>query len=302
MRKFDYSDLDATLLTTVVVIHEESSVSKAAVRLNVSQSTLSHRLDRARQVLGDPLFVRNGRGIVSSQYLTEKIPHIRNALISMRSLFENINFDPVSAGGTFTIAATDYERTLFLYDACHAIIKEAPNLSLNFVWDQYDNTKGLRRDIFDIAIAPYIGQAPLSEIHDNVLFQDKAACFFDRDVSSPIISLEDYLSRKHVSVIFSENDESFVDRTLRKFGKSRNIVIRVPSLSEIPQLLRGSDLIATLPQRASQSLLQDFGQCPIPFKQQKITYGMFWHSKNGQSPMHEWIRQKIIIAAEEKFG
>jgi molybdenum-dependent DNA-binding transcriptional regulator ModE len=66
MSKFDYSDLDGRLLRLLVAVVEEGSVTGAANRLGVTQSAVSHMLDKLRAITADPLFVKCGRGIVAT--------------------------------------------------------------------------------------------------------------------------------------------------------------------------------------------------------------------------------------------
>ena len=67
MKNIDIDDLDGNILRTFLIILEESSVSRAAVRLNVTQSAVSYSLARLRSVLGDPLFVRSGHGLTPTE-------------------------------------------------------------------------------------------------------------------------------------------------------------------------------------------------------------------------------------------
>jgi hypothetical protein len=60
MSQFDHLDLDGHLLRLLLAVHEERSVTRAAQRLGVSQSAVSHLLDKLRGIVGDPLFVRPG--------------------------------------------------------------------------------------------------------------------------------------------------------------------------------------------------------------------------------------------------
>lgn len=302
MNKFDFRDLSADLIHTVLVIWEEKSVSKAAERLEISQSTMSHRLDRARRVLDDPLFARKGRGLVPTPFLNDRISTMREAIFATQSLFDDGGIDPMKMEGRFTIAATDYERILFLHDISQEIVREAPNLSVSYVWDKYDNQAALRRNQFDLAVAPYLSSDLNSDICHQRLFEDVLCSFYDPDFSDPIRDVDDYVSRKHVSVIFSDDDESFIDRALTSIGKSRQIVVRVPSISELPVLMKGSNIVATLPSRLSESVMQPFDSSPVPYKQPHITYGLFWHKTTDSSPKHQWIRQKIIDEVRQKFG
>ena len=66
MSKFDWSDLDARLLQLLVAVVEVGSITGAAQRLGVTQSAVSHLLDKLRAITGDPLFVKSGRGIVAT--------------------------------------------------------------------------------------------------------------------------------------------------------------------------------------------------------------------------------------------
>ncbi len=67
MSKIDYSNLDGKTLRTFLTILEETSVSKAADRLGVTQSAVSHTLAKLRLILGDPLFVRSGQGLTPTE-------------------------------------------------------------------------------------------------------------------------------------------------------------------------------------------------------------------------------------------
>ena len=63
-RRTDHLDLDGHLLQLLVAVHEEGSITRAAQRLGVTQSAVSHLLDKLRGIVGDPLFVKSGRGIL----------------------------------------------------------------------------------------------------------------------------------------------------------------------------------------------------------------------------------------------
>ncbi|MEM7283516.1 MAG: LysR family transcriptional regulator, partial [Pseudomonadota bacterium] len=56
MQNIDLMALDGRSLRVFLVVFEEMSVSKAAQRLDLTQSTVSHILDKLRNGLGDPLF------------------------------------------------------------------------------------------------------------------------------------------------------------------------------------------------------------------------------------------------------
>lgn len=57
-----------------LVLSEEMHYNKAAQRLNISQSGLSHAMAALEKELGGPLFQKNGRGITLGRYGTALLP------------------------------------------------------------------------------------------------------------------------------------------------------------------------------------------------------------------------------------
>ena len=110
MQKTDYLSLDGHLLRLFVLVYETSSVSRTAEHLGINQSSVSHALGRLRQLIGEPLFVRSGRGIVptaradalvadAGAYCFQDLNASSNPIGTTRSRIE----------GTIVIAANDYE-------------------------------------------------------------------------------------------------------------------------------------------------------------------------------------------------
>lgn len=298
MKKFHHLSIDGDLLQTFITIYAEKSISKAAVQLEQSQSTLSHRLERLRSIVGDPLFVRAGRKITPTERAQDMIDDAKQALACLRSLTEAKTFDPAVMTDRFVIAATDYERALFLIEAYKRILSKAPQVRISFMWEKYANSEALRKGLFDLTISP-IEDSNEQDIRKRKLIDETVSCFFDSEVISPPDTLEAFIAANHVRVIFSESDISFVDGALQLIGRSRNISLDMPSISELPRTMRGTNLVATLPSRLRHSIMREFSHCTPPFKIGPLTYSLFWHERTHNSPKHNWLRQQIIEAANE---
>jgi hypothetical protein len=54
------NSLDLNLLTALDALLREANVSRAAMRIGLSQPATSHALQRLRDIFGDPLLVRTG--------------------------------------------------------------------------------------------------------------------------------------------------------------------------------------------------------------------------------------------------
>jgi len=108
MNNIDYLDLDGKSLRTFLTVLEEMSVSRAAERLGVTQSAVSHALDKLRTILDDPLFVRVGRGIEPTARARSLRTPVESVLDDLKSLTDHRKFDPRVEQMEFTIAANDF--------------------------------------------------------------------------------------------------------------------------------------------------------------------------------------------------
>ena len=170
---------------------------------------------------------------------------------------------------------------------------------MNFVWELYNHSTPLRNGTFDIAISPIENTGEL-DIKRRILFRDNIVCFYDPDMTDPPDTVEKYSNAKHVLVKFNEEDASFVDVVLEPLGIKRPIAISMPSISELPKLMKDTPLIATLPYRLKNSIMSDLSCCPAPFPMGQLTYSMFWHDRTHTSKKHAWLRKQIIDYAYAK--
>ena len=112
MNKYDYLGLDGYTLRTFLTVLEETSVSKAALRLGMSQSAVSHTLDRLRLAFDDALFVRDGRGIIPTAKAVSLREPIESVINNLKSFAEQREFDPLVDSLEFTIATNDFPMLL----------------------------------------------------------------------------------------------------------------------------------------------------------------------------------------------
>ena len=106
MSRFDHSDLDGKLLQLLLAVIEEQSITRAAQRLGVTQSAVSHLLDKLRAIVGDPLFVRSGRGIVATVRAQALAVQARLLLDDLRRFTTAAAFDPATVSATASDAGS----------------------------------------------------------------------------------------------------------------------------------------------------------------------------------------------------
>ncbi|WP_369792843.1 LysR family transcriptional regulator [Thiomonas sp. FB-Cd] len=114
MSGIDHLRLDGSLLQLFVAVMETGSISSAAERLNVSQSAVSHQIEKLRAIVGDPLFVKSGRGIVPTARAEGLVEQARVLLSQLERFAKVTEFHASALRKTFTIAANDMQRDLLL--------------------------------------------------------------------------------------------------------------------------------------------------------------------------------------------
>lgn len=301
MNLIDTFNLDIRALHTFVVVLDEGSVSRAAVKLGVSQSAVSHTLERLRKALGDPLFVKSGRGIVPTRYAFQTGPHVRQILYDMHSLASGgPPFTPETTEFTFTVAANDYERDLLLPPLMQRLRQQAPGILLQVIPSGIPSAEMLRKDVCDLIISPHAPEA--TDIMQRGLMGDRMVVFYDPKKREAPQSVTDYLKADHVSLVFASGEQPALEAGLSARGLTRRNVISVSNFSGLPEFLRGTDMLATAPERMSKHLLRDFEWVPLPFSFKPFTLLMVWHRRNQNDPAHLWLRNQVNAVAATMNG
>lgn len=206
---------DLSLLVALRVLIEECSVSKAANRLNLSQSAMSRVLGRLREMLSDPLFTRQGQHLIPTQKALEIDRSLGEPLESLRQLLSPLEFEPKSCDQTFSIATTDYAMQTILPFALPRIYQEAPNVSFNFLPLQHDRlAEQLTYQGADLAICRPIG--PVEPLRSEILGRVGVLCLLSKQhpLADQEISLVDYLTYPHAMIAISDGVKALIEQAL----------------------------------------------------------------------------------------
>jgi len=262
MKKFDFLSLDGRSLRTFLVVLDERSISRAAAQLGVTQSAVSHLLDKLRLILGDPLFVRAGRGISPTERAIALREPIQAVLDSMKTLTDERPFDPAVGSMQFTVAANDFQRDLIFPGLLRTLDSEAIDISFRFIPSGIPATDLLRRARCQLIVTPLPPEGP--DIYQVRLFEDQVRCFFDPENLRRSLPTE--------------------------LPKAR---IEVPNFSALAAFLKGTELISAQLSLLGSVNLQGLGSAPLPFRTRKTTMYMAWHKRDHLDPAHKWLRARI---------
>jgi len=297
MNKIDFHSLDGQILRTFLVILEESSVSRAAERLEVTQSAVSHTLAKLRQILGDPLFVRSGQGLTPTETaLSLKVP-VLEVLDGLKSLTDQRPFNPTSEDMHFVVAANDMQRDLIFPPLVRRFQTEGVKLSLEFKPSGVPSVSLLRDARCDMILTPIPPDAP--DMIQHKLFSGEMMCFFDKTCTEPPATMAAYLAAQHVTVQFV-------------LGGGSNDVLRAPDLPFIPKptvtvsnfsgitpFVRGTKMLATELEYMHLSTLRELDMAPLPFETEVLSVFMVWHERSTNDPAHRWLRDAVIASSRQ---
>jgi DNA-binding transcriptional LysR family regulator len=299
----DYNDLrqlDLNLLVALDVLIAEASVTKAAEKLNMSQSAMSYSLKKLRTILNDDLLIRTSKEMEVTPYAQQISDRVRQILLEIQeTLLAKETFDPATSQETFKIVLSDYAEATIGIHLLHQIANQAPgiririnNLEKETLIDSLDENR------IDLAINACL---PLKSWHvaEN-LYQEEFVCVFRGEDSITEISLADYLERSHILVSMQDDFQGKSDQILEQQQKSRKVIWSTSHFMVVPFLLNNSDCVALLPKRMAQQCAKAMNLTilppPIPFE--GFTVSMVWHQRNNNNLAHQWLRRQIICIAQ----
>ncbi len=291
MSDFDWSDLDGRLLRMLVAIVDAGSITGAAQTLGVTQSAVSHLLDKLRAIVGDPLFVKSGRGIVATACAEALAPRARALLLELARFAAPGEFDPVKWRTTFVVAANDLPRDALLPALFSRLREQAPGVTLGVINANVPTADMLRHERCRLILHARPPQG--SDVIQKKLFEDRQWVFYDSARRTAPRSLTDYLAADHVTVVFEPHRTLDLDAHLEARGVLRRFVVTVPGFAAVSAFLRGSDLVATAPGLFRFGLLQGLASVPAPIPCPTLPMYMIWSRRDQEDPGHRWLREQV---------
>lgn len=291
MNDFDHRALDGRLLEVLAAVCEERSITRAAQRLDVTQSAVSHMLEKLRAIVGDPLFVKCGRGIVPTARAEALAERARALLQELRAFAAPERFDPARVHLTLTIAANDLQRDLLLPPLLARLRARAPGLALRVIASDVPTPELLRDPDCHLAVSP---RPPTGDdIVQKRLFEDRYRVFYDAEARAAPRDAQEYLAAEHVTVMYPDRRALAIDRQLAERGVHRRFVAYVPGFAAIPPFLRATARLATLPAVLRAETMRGFACCEVPFECPPLPMYLIWHRRHQHDPLHRWVREEL---------
>ncbi len=294
----DIKAFDLNLLKALDALLDERSVTRAAVRLGLTQPAMSAILTRLRDIFGDALFVRNPRGITPTLRALELAAPVKEVLGGAQRLLKPATFDPATAEMTFSLAATDYALQAIVVPFLVHLRTRAPGIRVAIRPMEEDSVQGqFERGDLDLALSTP-GSAHPGQ-YSRRLFEETYVCAMGarhphaRDTP---LSLETFCALDHALVSYSgERFRGVTDDALARIGRERRIVLTVTSFLVLAEILRTTDIIAIVPRRlaaGSEGLVIVDPPIEVP----GFTKVALWHERTHRNAAHRWIRALLFSA------
>jgi len=307
--------LDLNLLVVFDVIMKERSIASAAERLHLSQSALSHALARFRKAMRDELFIREGGAMWPTARAVALAPIVQQALDSIVGALEPAAFVPARAARTFTIAASDYSCVVLVPRLVEAIARAAADIDLYVVpANRLDVIRQIDDGRVDLAIG-WFGAVPAR--FGRVELFDEDYVFVVR-TGHPLLSgeltPERALGFPHVVVDYTGNEEHLIDGFLAERGVLRRvhveqavlaaprrparqprIAVKVPTFSNVADLVARTDMVASLPRRLAGDAQGSHRVAALepPFATVPVAIEALWHWRTESDAGVVWLREQV---------
>jgi DNA-binding transcriptional LysR family regulator len=285
LNRINLARADLNLLTLFEVILSERHVGRAAARLNLTPSAVSHGLGRLRRLLNDPLFLRTPKGVVPTARALALAAPVADMLARARNVLASAEpFDAATSARRFVIGAPDGMSSIFVAPLLARLRDRAPGIDIGLrqllppqggqsVADAWMPALAeLEAGRMDIAIAP-IDRAPPRFVARALYEEDFVAVMRAGHPFAARPTLARFCEGRHLVVSMTADPRGFVDDALAKQGLSRRVVLTVPNFASALATVAETDLIAAMPRRFVAMHVRRFGVVvrEVPLKMRSYT-------------------------------
>ena len=293
----EISNVDLNLLVVFDALLKTRSVTQAATRVGISQSTMSYELAKLRRLFDDRLFVRMGNGMQPTPRAQQLAEPVRRALdIVNGEVLRNDHFDPLTSKRVFSLWMSDVAELNFLPRMLNMLAADAPGIGIRTVAvGRQDVARAMAEGEVDLLIG-FFPDVKSAGIYRQALFDHTYACLVRRDHPrvGDAITLPQFLSESHV-VVKQGRSYEVVERFLEEQGFDRRVLLVTPHCLSVPFIIAESDLITILP----VSLARAFGQFAtlktvgLPFSPPVYNIKQYWHERFHDDAENKWLRTRI---------
>ena len=296
--------VDLNLLPVFEAAYEERSLSRAAERLAMTQSAVSHAMTRLRGLFRDPLFIRQSRGVVPTPLADMVYAKLRGALGSVReSVTETQGFDPRTSQREFFVAIPHPLGPIIAVRLYERLTHVAPQVRVTFSTRSrpVDLERALRAGRVDAAV-DWLSPAG-DQFREAVAFDDALVAMAHRGHSA-------LRQRNFRRVLQSSEFVSLRPRVegdhpvpaLRQWQRlNPTVALDVSEYIEVLMVAAQSELLALAPRSMEKLARETFDLRVLAStpKTRSIPIKLIWHRGRDADPAHVFFRKQLMACARQ---
>jgi DNA-binding transcriptional LysR family regulator len=322
MQAVHYSSLDLNLLRVFEALMEERSATRAGVQLGLTQSAISHALNRLRYVLKDELFVRGPDGMQPTERAAEIAPRLRQGLLQLQLALAPTEFVPENTDRRFTLTCTEYAGAVLMPGLIERFRADAPNASLNVLPSNLGVAETLRSGRADLAIGSFrrvpewcASEPLLQETRVWLISADHPAAgeemTLERLAALPHLviaatgederAIDGYVVDHGLERLVTRSDAGLLAGALAARGLRRNVAVTTPHFLSALAAVSQSDMAALLPRRLATAFMGRYRLVLFepPYSSPPFEVMSLWHREHGDQPAIVWLRQLLREVAAQ---
>lgn len=294
------ASIDLNLMLVLHTVLAERNVARAAERLHVTPSAVSNALARLRDVLGDPLVTRKGRGIVPTPRAIELAPGIARAIHELEHVLNAAPFDAANCTRMFTLAVADAGQLTWLPRIAAAMARDMPRAHLRVVG--IDSLVSLG-DLTSSEVDLHLGMRGTGPgLHVDPLFEERTVLVARRGHPAigkrPSPRALGELRHVRVEMLPGKNMRDAVAVAYARAGVPREVAMTVPSFTAATAVVAASNLVATVPASLHAMRGRQLGLAAVAGRVPTHTLEMAlcWHERTHADPAAAAFRAVVRSA------
>lgn len=304
------NNVDLNLLKSLQALLTEQHVGKAAERMNISQSAMSHTLARLRKTFDDPLFIRTSKGLEPTGKALEVSDKLSILLIEIDHLFERSEFNPAKAQHRFCLQTHDFISATHLPKVFADIRLKAPGIIFDITTITDNTYSQLESGKVDLVIGA--GIQAKSKFMQRGLCEEELVCLLDKNhpalnnwntkaifqfphIKLSVLDERDDPISQYAKINQTGSEKIASEKIASEKIAARKIGLHTQTLHMQPYVISGTQLIAFVPKSVADIgvKLFDLTIRPIPFDVPTLPIRAIWHERSQQNPIHQWIREQL---------
>ncbi|MFI0409289.1 LysR family transcriptional regulator [Actinomadura sp. 3N508] len=288
------ASVNLNLLVPLLAVLEERSVTRAAERVGLTQSAMSHALARMRRLFRDDLLVREGNAVTLTPRAIELIPPLRATLQQAAGVVDFPTFDPATDRRVITVAMTSSTAFVLGGRLGRLVAERAPNATLRLRTITVPTESTFTEHGVDVVL---ISEGFASVHPRERLYDDRIVVVASADTPPEASALDLLTTQPHV-VVDTER-RVFPYSVLDEKGVGYRVGRLISDFLLVPYLVGRAGGVALLRYRVAAEMrtLLDLRIEEFPFALPGLGIDMVWNPHLGDHHLMAWLRQLLFDAA-----